>query len=244
MGLTWPDGKSLLKRDPQGNHWQSADNLPSFTLGAANVAPIDVAASDAVLPARGIYCKPIVVTKILTMAGAKLPVESADCHRVLSTEVADAANYILQGDLTGMGTAPGDAIGRPAAAKTGTADQYVSAFFVGYTPHLLGAVWVGNPSDPYHSPMSGLGSCYRVGCPGFMYGSMAPGQIWQMSFLHAPLGPPTSFVPVSPSSELFSMGSGIVSPTPPKKHHSGGGGGGGGGGGNGGGGNGGGGGGG
>jgi membrane peptidoglycan carboxypeptidase len=239
MGLTWPDGKSLLKADRKGGHRYSADNFPSFTLGAVNVAPIDVAASDAVLPARGIYCKPVAVTKIVTMDGAKLPVESADCHRVLSTEVADAANYILQGDLTGMGTAPGDAIGRPAAAKTGTADQYVSAFFVGYTPHLLGAVWVGNPHEPYKFPMSGYpGSCYRIECGGVMYGSMAPGQIWQMSFLHAPLGPPTSFVPVSPSSELFSMGSGIVSPKQPKPHHNGGGGhGGGGGGGNGGGGN-------
>jgi membrane peptidoglycan carboxypeptidase len=230
MGLTWPDGKSLLKADPKERHWLSADNLPSFTLGAANVAPIDVAASDAVLPARGIYCKPVTVTKIVTTDGARLPVESPDCHRVLSKEVADAANYILQGDLTGLGTAGGDAIGRPAAAKTGTADQYVSAFFVGYTPHLLGAVWVGNPASPYRFPMSGYpGSCYRIECGGFMYGSMAPGQIWQMSFLHAPLGPPTGFVPVSPSSELFSMGSGIVSPKLPKPHHNGGGGNGGGG---------------
>ncbi len=163
------------------------------------------------LPARGIYCHPIVVTKIVTMNGDKLPVESPNCHRVLSTEVADAANYVLQGDLTSEGTAPGDAIGRPAASKTGTADQYVSAFFVGYTPHLLGAVWVGNPADPYTFPMSGYpGSCYRLECGGVMYGSMAPGQTWQMTFLHAPLGPPTSFVPVSPSSEFYSMGTGIV----------------------------------
>ena len=236
MGLTWPDGRSLLKRDLRSGNNFSADNYPSFTLGAVNVAPIDVAASDAVLPARGIYCKPVVVTKIVTMNGAKLPVESANCHRVLSTEVADAANYILQGDLTGEGTAPGDAIGRPAAAKTGTADQYVSAFFVGYTPHLLGAVWVGNPAGSYKFPMGGYpGSCYRLECGGVMYGSMAPGQIWQMSFLHAPLGPPVGFVPVSPSSELYSMGTGIA-PTKvskPKPPHNGGGGNGGGGGGNG-----------
>jgi membrane peptidoglycan carboxypeptidase len=239
MGLTWPDGKSLLKADPKERHWLSADNLPSFTLGAANVAPIDVAASDAVLPARGIYCHPIVVTKIVTSDGGKLPVESPKCHRVLSTQVADAANYILQGDLTGEGTAPGDAIGRPAAAKTGTADQYVSAFFVGYTPHLLGAVWVGNPADPYTFPMSGYpGSCYRVECGGVMYGSMAPGQTWQMTFLHAPLGPPVSFVPLSPSSAFYSMGTGIAptsiaKPKPKPKPKPTGGGGGGGGGGNG-----------
>jgi hypothetical protein len=66
-----------------------------------------------------------------------------------------------------------------------------------------------------------------------MYGSMAPGQTWQMTFLHAPLGPPVGFVPVSPSSEFYSMGTGIAptSIAKPKPHHNGGGGGGGGGGG-------------
>ena len=137
MGLTWPDGKSLLKPDRREHHLESADNDPSFTLGADNLAPIDVAASDATLPARGIYCSPVAITKIVTNTGQKLPVESAHCHRALSQAVADAANYILQGDLT-SGTAISDTIGRPSASKTGTADSYVSAFFVGYTPQLAG----------------------------------------------------------------------------------------------------------
>ncbi len=221
MGLTWPDGKSLLKPDPKEHHRYSADNDPSFTLGADNVAPLDVAAADAVLPARGIYCHPIAITTITTMSGTSLPVESPSCHRVLSTAIADAANYILQGDLTSFGTAPNDAIGRPAAAKTGTADSYVSAFFVGYTPDLLGAVWVGNPADPYTYPMSGTGSCYQlpVGnlyCPGSMYGSMAPGETWQLTFEHANLANPApGFVPPDPASPLFSMGNGMVSATQP-----------------------------
>jgi membrane peptidoglycan carboxypeptidase len=232
MGLTWPDGKSLLKPDRKEGHLYSADNDPSFTLGADNVAPIDVAASDAVLPARGIYCHPIAVTKIVTTTGSSLPVEPANCHRVLPADVADAGNYILQGDLGPFGTAGGafnDSIGRPAASKTGTADNYVSAFFVGYTPHLLGAVWVGNPRGLIS--MSGGASCYRFGCPGFMYGSMAPGQTWQMTFLHAHLGAPVGFVPVSPSSAFYSLGDGQVSTaiSKPKPHGGGGGGGGGGG---------------
>ncbi|HCU93306.1 MAG TPA: hypothetical protein DHU96_11475 [Actinobacteria bacterium] len=220
MGLTWPDGKSLLRPDRAEHHYLSADNDPSFTLGADNVAPIDVAAADATLPSRGIYCHPVAITRIMIMtSGQNLPVESAGCHRVLSRRVADAANYILQGDLTSMGTAPWDAIPRPAAAKTGTADQYVSAFFVGYTPDLLGTVWVGNPADPYKYPMSGYpGSCYRVECGGVMYGSMAPGQTWQQTFLHARLAsPPLSFVPVPPGDALFALGNGIVSPAPPPK---------------------------
>jgi membrane peptidoglycan carboxypeptidase len=227
MGLTWPDGKSLLKPDRREGHTSSADNDPSFTLGADNVTPMGVAAADATLPARGIFCSPIAITKIVTTAGQRLPVESANCRRVLPQRIADAANYILQGDLNGLGTAASDNIPRPAASKTGTADNYMSAFFVGYTPNLLGAVWVGNPTDPRLHPMQGTGSCYRspsgLYCPGFMYGSMAPGNTWQLTFLHAPLGPPLNFVPVPQGDPLFAMGNGIVSPTPPP-HHSGGGG--------------------
>ncbi len=239
MGLTWPDGVSLLKRDrglsrvetQQAGHrvvQAPADNFPTFALGAMNVTPMSVAAADASLPARGIYCSPVAISKIETMSGQKLPVESAGCHRVLPTVIADAANYILQGDLNGLGTAVGDNIPRPAASKTGTADNYRAAFFVGYTPDLLGAVWVGNPTDPQNHPMMGFpGSCWRGGCPGFMYGSMAPGGTWQMTFLHAHLAsPPLSFVPVPPTSALFRLGNGIVSPIVHHKppHHGGGGG--------------------
>jgi membrane peptidoglycan carboxypeptidase len=222
MGLTWPNGKSLLK-PYRGS--PSADNVPSFTLGAVDVTPMAVAAADATLPARGIFCSPIAITKIVTDTGGKLPVESANCHRVLSQTIADAANYILQGDLNGAGTATADNIPRPAASKTGTADNYMSAFFVGYTPDLLGAVWVGNPTDPRLYPMQGTGSCYRTAsgtfyCPGFMYGSMAPGNTWMLTFLHAALAnPPRNFVPVPPGSRFLSMGNGIVSPKPPPKPH-------------------------
>jgi membrane peptidoglycan carboxypeptidase len=222
MGLTWPNGKSLLK---PYHGMASADNVPSFTLGAVDVTPMAVAAADATLPARGIFCSPIAITKIVTDTGTKLPVASANCHRVLSQTIADAANYILQGDLNGAGTATSDNIPRPAASKTGTADNYMAAFFVGYTPDLLGAVWVGNPTDPKLHPMQGTGSCYRTAsgtfyCPGFMYGSMAPGNTWMLTFLHAALAnPPLNFVPVSPGSPFFSMGNGIVSPKPPPHHH-------------------------
>ncbi len=245
MGLTWPDGKSLLKPDPSEGHHYSADNDASFTLGADNVAPIDVAASDATLPARGIYCHPIAVNSISDRSGKALPVESAGCHQVLPPEIADAANYILAGDLT-AGTASGfwnDSIGIPAASKTGTADQYRYAAFVGYTPDLLGAVVVGNPLHPNTQPMQGSGSCYRdpvngLSCLGFMYGSMAPGRTWQMTFEHAALSnPPPGFVSVPQDSPFFAKGNGqYVAPTPkptPKPSPSGGTGGGNGGGGHG-----------
>jgi membrane peptidoglycan carboxypeptidase len=224
MGLTWPDGRSLLQPDPtQG--LSSADNISSFTLGSANVAPIDVAAADATLPARGIYCHPIVVTKIVTVNGGRLPVESAGCRRALDSRIADAANYILKGDLTGLGTAASDSIGRPAASKTGTADSYASAFFVGYTPDLLGAVGVYNPGPKQVYMDTGYSSCYRDGgCPGpgFMYGSMAPGKTWQRTFEAARLDPAApDFVSLDPADPLFSMGNGM-SVSKPKRSGNGG----------------------
>src|SRR5262249_61093662 len=123
----------------------------------------------------------------------------------------------LQGGLA-SGTAPVDSIGRPSASKTGTADSYVSAFFVGYTPQLLGAVWVGNPRG--NIDMVGTNSCYRLGCVGSMYGSMAPGHTWQNTFLAALRGMPApGFVAPSPSSPLFALGPGFVPAHPPKPHH-------------------------
>lgn len=223
MGLTWPDGRSLLKPDygrwcPGPHHrCLPADNVPSFTLGAVNVTPLSLAAADATLPARGIYCHPVVIKSITDRDHRHLPVKPPRCHRVMSSEIADAANYILKGDLTGLGTAANDAIGRPAASKTGTADNYYYAAFVGYTPDLLGAVVVGNPTDPVEHPMKGTGSCYRYGCLGFMYGSMAPGKTWQMTFEHANLAePPLDFVPVPPDSKFFSKGNGQYVPKPKK----------------------------
>ena len=229
MGLTWPDGKSLLKPDRREHHQYSADNDPSFTLGADNVSPMGVAAADATLPARGIYCKPDRDHQDRhDPTASRLPVESAGCHRVMSQAVADAANYILQGDLTG-GTATADAIGRPAASKTGTADQYVSAFFVGYTPQLLGAAWVGNPQGPDPHGRVSLGLLAVAGsidC-GAMYGSMAPGHTWQMTFMQGTAG--AAYAEFRPRARRAARSSPWATARcrrrHPKPHHTGGGGG-------------------
>ena len=100
LGMTRGDGTSLLREDRGSSERYSADNYPSFTLGSVNVSPMNMAAAYATVAARGMYCKPIAVAKIITATGIHLPVESAGCHRVLSTAVADAANFILQGVLT------------------------------------------------------------------------------------------------------------------------------------------------
>src|SRR3974390_2037591 len=100
--MTRADGRSLLAWE--GKYQPPADDLPAFTLGVVNVSPMSMAAAYATPAAGGIYCKPIALTKVINAAGQSLPVPSAGCHRVLSTDVAAAVNYILQGVLT-SGTA-------------------------------------------------------------------------------------------------------------------------------------------
>lgn len=228
MGVTRADGRSLLQWD--GKNGPPADDLPSFTLGSVNVSPMSMAAAYATVAARGVYCKPVAVAKILSPTGAKLPVQSAGCHQAIPTGVADAASYVLQGVLQN-GTAAGLGIGRPAAGKTGTSDNFDFAAFGGYTPDLAGYVSVFNPIDPVKFPMQGTGSCYRLGCSGQMFGADAPAHTWQMTFQHATLANPAlGFVMADIPGELWSMGNGQTNPNQKKKGHGGKGGGGGGGG--------------
>ncbi len=240
MGLTFANGKSLLQPDKALNQLDSADNNPSFTLGSEPVAPMSMAAAYATVAARGVYCAPIAISHILTRNNTALPVKSANCHRVMPPEVADAANFILQGVIT-SGTASNRGIGIPVAGKTGTANGGFYAAFGGYTPRLVGYASVFNPINPTgFGAMVGFRACYREvsggeDCPGQMFGDNAPAATWQMTFLHASLGlPPAQFIGVPGDSPFFSLGNGFNSPKPPKppkppKKPGGGGGGGGGG---------------
>ena len=246
LGLTRVDGTSLLSND--GAQY-AADNIPSFTLGSVGVAPLSMAAAYATVAARGTYCAPVAIDKIVTATGGKLSVPSADCHQALSTQVSDAVNYILQGVLTtGTAATVGGLNDREAAGKTGTsnvANGYGTPYaaFAGYTPTLVSYVSVFNPVSPtVHDTMGGSASCYRlefggIDCPGEMFGTNAPASTWHMTFDHANLGSVAYFVPVPADSPFNSQGNGqvVVQPKKPKKGNGGGGGGnGGGGGGNGG----------
>ena len=215
LGVTRADGRSLLKWD----HGQPpADDLPAFTLGAVNVSPMSMAEAYATVAARGVSCTAIAVAKIVSRTGARLPVQKSRCHQAIPAGVADAATYVLQGVLTSGTAAALGGIGRPAAGKTGTSDSFDFAAFGGYTPDLAGYVSVFNPLDPVRFPMSGTGSCYRLGCSGSMFGADAPAHVWQMTFEHAVLANPAeNFVQGDIPGELWSMGNGQTNPAPPKK---------------------------
>ncbi len=232
LGMTRADGKSLLSWD--GSSQPPADDLPAFTLGVVNVSPMSMAAAYATVASGGIYCKPTAISKVIDSAGGSLPVPSAGCHRVLSSDVANGVNYILQGVLT-SGTAAniGGISGYQTAGKTGTSNVASGngtpfAAFAGYTTNLASYVSVFNPVSPTVDTMTGYSACYQLEyggleCPGEMFGANAPASTWHMTFDHANLGGSYDFGQVSPTSVLWSQGNGMYVKQPPQPKKGGGG---------------------
>ena len=119
--------------------------------GGNDVSPLAMAGAYATFAARGRYCPPRAVASITDAAGAELALPEQECEQVLEQPVADTVNAVLRGVVTGGSTGStgrAAAIGRPAAGKTGTTNGSKAAWFVGYTPQLSTAVWVGDPGAP------------------------------------------------------------------------------------------------
>ncbi len=176
----------------------------SFTLGFNTVSPVRLAAAYAAFAARGRYCEPVVLDKITTADGKDMEVPAAGCHQAIGKGVADAVNHVLRGVLT-RGTAAGMGIGRDAAGKTGTVDDFSSAWFAGYTPDIASTVWVGDPRGGYAHPLRNV--CLGGRCFGEVFGADIPAPIWRETMLGALSGTPAhSFH--SPPSSYYREGSG------------------------------------
>ena len=117
---------------------------PSFALGAAEASPLEMASAYATFANSGIYQEP---TAILTVTDSDENViidnRLRQGERVISAATADNVTDVLAGVIDG-GTGARASIGRPAAGKTGTAQAFRAAWFVGYTPQLATAVWMGH----------------------------------------------------------------------------------------------------
>lgn len=165
FGMKRADGKPLKQ-------------VPSQVLGANEVDVTHLAAAYAGFAARGKYCAPIAISEVIDPAGKKLKVPNGDCKQVIDEDIADEVNDILRGVLT-RGTANNiGGIGRPAAGKTGTCEEFTCALFAGYTPNLASAVWYGDAAYPWKNRVYGV------------YGATIPGPIWAQSMRGALEGKP------------------------------------------------------
>ncbi|MFN0091134.1 MAG: transglycosylase domain-containing protein [Acidimicrobiales bacterium] len=133
---------------------------PSLTLGAYETSPLHMAAAYATLANHGKKLPVTGIAKVLDKnGGALIDNTGRQGEQVVSAPVADTVTDILRGVVT-KGTGKRADLGRPVAGKTGTAQAYRAAWFVGYTPQLSTAVWMGY-SDAQRS-LIGVRGVYRV----------------------------------------------------------------------------------
>lgn len=121
-------------------------NYPSIALGARNVTPYDMASAYGTLATEGVHRDPVCITKVIDRDDKTIFEASTRGTRVLKASVAKAAIDVMRGVIT-HGTATRANIGRPAAGKTGTSQLNRDVWFVGFTPQLVTAVWVGYPTE-------------------------------------------------------------------------------------------------
>jgi len=134
MGITKADGSQL---DPD----------PSIALGSAPVPPLSMANAYATFASGGKYCKPIAIDQILDASGTSMAVPSADCTQVMDQGTADETAKTLRATSEPGGTAKDAVFGRPIAGKTGTTEEAENTWFVGFTPQLSTAVWIGDATE-------------------------------------------------------------------------------------------------
>jgi membrane peptidoglycan carboxypeptidase len=144
---------------------------PQVVLGAQTVSPQTMANAYAGLATGGTVCQTYPVTEV-DQGGQVLWQPRPSCRQVADRpDVAQATKYLEYNMTHGSGIL-NQLPGRPSAGKTGTADGNAQSWFIGYTPQLATAVWVGNPTNPtrrmFNVSMAGksctamTGACYAA----------------------------------------------------------------------------------
>ncbi len=170
-------------------------------LGTENVTTLDLAAAYGTFANRGIQHDPVFVTEILNPDGTTLWSHEPAGERVLEGGDVDQLTWVLS-QVIDRGTGRDADFGRPAAGKTGTAQNYADATFAGYTPDLAAAVWVGFPEGQIS-----MVPCSRKTCteddPGTdiqVAGGTYPARIWREIMTAAHAGMPPAEFPAPPAS--------------------------------------------
>jgi penicillin-binding protein 1A len=162
---------------------------PSIALGVAEVVPLNLAAAYVPFANGGQGVLPHGVERIDDGSGAVLYRRAGTgLGQVMSRAHAAAMTGMLQATIL-EGTGRAAKLDRPAAGKTGTSQDYRDAWFVGYTPDLVAAVWLGNDDARPMRHVTGGG---------------LPARTWRQFMLAALKGKPVhDFKPAPATSENF-----------------------------------------
>jgi penicillin-binding protein 1A len=193
-------GQTAKRLGIQGAWYSSQVHTCSgaYALGEVGVSPLDMASSYGVFDNHGQRAEPTPILKVVDRTGKVLldnittkPATSAVIDPVVADNVTDVLRGVIQ---AGTGTAAN--IGRPAAGKTGTTSNFTNAWFVGYTPTLSTAVWMGYANNE-HTSLRNI-----KGVPA-VFGGTIPAQTWHNFMIQALAKvPPTDFSQPAPIQTL------------------------------------------
>ena len=160
--------------------WDPNEPINDLNLSTAlggltrGVTPLELTNAYCTFANGGVFIPHVVITKVLDRNGNIIEEAAPEAVQVLAPESAAALTSMLE-DVVNRGTGRSAQIGRPAAGKTGTTSDYHDAWFVGYTPDLVAAVWVGNDDN---TPLDGI------------MGGGIPALTWSMFMQNALLNTP------------------------------------------------------
>ena len=181
---SFPGVKHTLSEDGQGG-----PPAPGVVLGQYETRVIDMASAYATLADSGIYHRPHFVEKVVNAQGEVLFDASAEENageRRIEAAVADNVTAAMQ-PIPGWSNGHTLAGGRPSAGKTGThqlgdTGANRDAWFVGYTPQLSTAVWVGTVQGDVPLVNSWGGPVYGAGLPADIWKATMDGALQGTDF--------------------------------------------------------------
>lgn len=119
-------------------------SYPSIALGTFEVSPLELTTAYATIANYGIYTSPISILKVEDANGILLEEFKPEVREAVPRPTIELLINMMQ-DVMNYGTGAGARrfFHKPAAGKTGTTQDFADAWFTGFTPHLVGGVWVG-----------------------------------------------------------------------------------------------------
>ena len=192
---------------------------PANVLGTASPHPLDMASAYGTIAAQGVRHAPFIVESVTDAAGAVVYAHEATDERAFSEAVMADTTYALQQVVLHGSGGYAARLDRPIAGKTGTSSDNKSAWFIGFTPQVVGAVAVYQVgADGSVEAITPFGGFRQI------TGGSVPCRIWtaMMGEVLAPLPveqfPPRSYVGTaiipSPSASPSPSPSVTASPTP------------------------------
>jgi membrane peptidoglycan carboxypeptidase len=155
------------------------DVVAPFTLGVTSTNPLSMAGAYATFAARGQYCEPQPVTQILDADNNVIADYPPTCRQVVPAPVADAVNDVLRGvqEPGGFGYGAGLSLGQPSAGKTGTINDNMAVWFIGYTPNMSTAAMIAGANSLGH-PITLNGQYVGGSYISRAFGSTQAGPMW------------------------------------------------------------------